>query len=87
MGREAWQATVHGITRVRYDLVTKQQQQYIPACRHMHTHTSAYIYLKWVYMCVFRVFILQIIIFILIGRTILTFIPSFNHLCLIHLQL
>ena len=27
MDRGAWQATVHGITRVGYDLATKQQQQ------------------------------------------------------------
>ena len=27
MDREAWQATVHGVTRVSHDLVTKQQQQ------------------------------------------------------------
>ena len=27
MDRGAWQATVHGITRVRYDLATKKQQQ------------------------------------------------------------
>ena len=26
MGREAWQATVHGITRVRHNLEIKQQQ-------------------------------------------------------------
>ena len=25
--RRAWQATVHGVARVRHDLVTKQQQQ------------------------------------------------------------
>ena len=25
MDRGAWQATVHGVTRVRYDLTTKQQ--------------------------------------------------------------
>ena len=73
--------------RVRYDLVTKQQQQYILACRHMHTHTSAHIYLKCVYMCVLKAFILQIIMFILIGRKISTFILSFNCLCLIHIQL
>ena len=27
MVRGAWQATVHGIERVRHDLVTKQEQQ------------------------------------------------------------
>ena len=27
--REAWCAAVHGIERVRYDLVTKQQQNYV----------------------------------------------------------
>ena len=27
MDRRAWQATVHGVARVRHDLVTKQQQQ------------------------------------------------------------
>ena len=27
MNRGAWQATVHGVARVRHDLVTKQQQQ------------------------------------------------------------
>ena len=26
MDRGAWQATVHGVTRVQHDLVTKQQQ-------------------------------------------------------------
>ena len=26
MAREAWQATVHGVTRVGYDLETEQQQ-------------------------------------------------------------
>ena len=27
MDRGAWQATVHGVTRVRHDLATKQQQE------------------------------------------------------------
>ena len=27
MERGAWQTTVHGVARVRYHLVTKQQQQ------------------------------------------------------------
>ena len=27
MDRGAWKATVHGVTRVRQDLVTKQKQQ------------------------------------------------------------
>ena len=27
--RTAWQATVHGVQRVRHDLATKQQQQFI----------------------------------------------------------
>ena len=27
MGREAWRATIRGVTEVRYDLETKQQQQ------------------------------------------------------------
>ena len=27
MERGAWRATVHGVTKVRYDLATKQQQQ------------------------------------------------------------
>ena len=27
MDRAAWWATVHGVTRVRYDLVTKQKQR------------------------------------------------------------
>ena len=29
MNGGAWQATVHGLQRVRHDLVSKQQQQYI----------------------------------------------------------
>ena len=29
MGREAWQATVHGVARVRHDLVTKLPPYYI----------------------------------------------------------
>ena len=28
MVRGVWQATIHGVTRVRHDLVTKQQQQH-----------------------------------------------------------
>ena len=29
MDRGAWQTTVHGVARVRHDLMTKQQQQYV----------------------------------------------------------
>ena len=32
MNRGVWQSLVHGITRVRHDLVTKQQQLYIYLC-------------------------------------------------------
>ena len=28
--REAWHAVVHGVTRVRQDLVTEQQQSFLP---------------------------------------------------------
>ena len=28
MDREAWHAAIHGVTQVRHDLVTKQQQQH-----------------------------------------------------------
>ena len=28
MNRGDWQTTVHGVARVRHDLMTKQQQQY-----------------------------------------------------------
>ena len=27
MGKRAWQATIHGVARVRHNLVTEQQQQ------------------------------------------------------------
>ena len=30
MNREAWQATVHGVTRVRHDLATKPQPPFPP---------------------------------------------------------
>ena len=29
MDRGAWQATTHGVQRVKHDLVTKQQQQHV----------------------------------------------------------
>ena len=30
MDRRAWQATVHGVTRVKHNLATKQQKQLQP---------------------------------------------------------
>ena len=38
MDRGAWQATVHGVTRVGYDLVTQQQQQHMCVCVYVYTH-------------------------------------------------
>ena len=32
MDREAWQATVHGVTRVGHDLVTKPQPPVLSKC-------------------------------------------------------
>ena len=29
MNQGDWQTTVHGVARVRHDLMTKQQQQYV----------------------------------------------------------
>ena len=39
MDRGAWQATVNGVTRVRYDLVTKPPPK-LYVYGYMHTHTG-----------------------------------------------
>ena len=36
--REAWQATVHGVARVRHDLATKPPAWYTHICVHTHAH-------------------------------------------------
>ena len=38
MGRGAWQATVRGVVRVGYDLVTKPPPSRIDTYTHTHTH-------------------------------------------------
>ena len=42
MDRGAWQATVHGIARLRHDLATKPTYLYT----HTHTHTHTHIYIE-----------------------------------------
>ena len=41
MDREAWQATVHGVTTVGHDLVTKQQMDILT----MHVEDFIYVHL------------------------------------------
>ena len=48
MDRGAWQATVHGVTRVRHDLVTKPPQGYIVPNRNI---ASIYNNSKWSIIC------------------------------------
>ena len=45
MDSGAWQATVHGVARLRHDLATKPT--YLPT--HTHTHTHIYIERETVY--------------------------------------
>ena len=61
MDRGAWQAAVHGVTKVRSDLATKQQQQqfflcfglvvgYVCVCIYVYTYVCMCVYVS-VYMC------------------------------------
>ena len=47
MDRGAWSATVHGVARVQYHLLTKQQYT------HTHTHTPLYIYIYKMCVCIY----------------------------------
>ena len=38
MDRGAWQATFHGVARVRHNLATKSPPKHIYQCIHTHTH-------------------------------------------------
>ena len=64
MDRGAWQAAVHGVTKVRYDLATKQHQQqfflcfglvvaYVGVCIYVYTYVCICVCAcMCVYVCV-----------------------------------
>ena len=42
--REAWRATVHGVAK-RHDLVTEQQEVFIPMCIYIYVYVLEYTYI------------------------------------------
>ena len=68
MGRGAWQATVHGVTRVRHDLVTKPPPT---------THTYILIQIPFPYKLLQKYYILLIYIIsnILYMSSIMSIVP------------
>ena len=44
MDRGAWQATVHGVTRVGHDLAAKLLLLHVCVCVYIYTHTYIHIY-------------------------------------------